>query len=164
MKRFANRSNCVRAARKELEDPMAKAGVHFTVTEENGSFSYALTPRKPALDPLELPAALKRPAPSAEEAAAIEARLEKNRKDASPERELVVPKTTASSATKAPRETKIGAVLAKAMSETGITVDEVHEMTGWKKIGGFFGAAKRSGLTLTRTREGKVTTYRAHAA
>jgi hypothetical protein len=40
MKRFSNRSNCVSAARKELEDPMARDGVHFTVvTEADGSFN-----------------------------------------------------------------------------------------------------------------------------
>jgi hypothetical protein len=32
-------------------------------------------------------------------------------------------------------------------------MDEVKAMTGWSKTGGFFGAAKRHGLTLTKTKQ-----------
>jgi hypothetical protein len=46
----------------------------------------------------------------------------------------------------------------------GLTVSEIHEMTGWKKIGGFFTAAKRANLALTKKRENKVTTYFASVA
>lgn len=67
-------------------------------------------------------------------------------------------------AVKPPRETKIGAVLAKAQTKSGVTVPQIHEMTGWKKIGGFFTAAKRNKLTLTKKREDKVTTWFATSA
>ena len=36
----------------------------------------------------------------------------------------------------------------------GITMAQVKEMTGWSKTGGFFGAAKRAGLTLTKDASG----------
>jgi hypothetical protein len=36
-------------------------------------------------------------------------------------------------------------------------MEQVKEMTGWSKTGGFFGAVKRAGLTLTKTKQGKVT-------
>ena len=45
MKRYYSRSNCIRAARKELEDPMARPGVGFNLTEEGGFFSYSLIDR-----------------------------------------------------------------------------------------------------------------------
>ncbi len=32
-------------------------------------------------------------------------------------------------------------------------------MTGWTKLGGFFGAVKRAGLTLNRKRENGDTTW-----
>ena len=38
-------------------------------------------------------------------------------------------------------------------------MEQVKEMTGWSKTGGFFGAVKRAGLTLTKTKQGKVTVY-----
>jgi hypothetical protein len=49
------------------------------------------------------------------------------------------------------------AVLEKA--KTGITMDEVKAMTGCAKTGGFFGAVKHHGLTLTKTKRGIVTVY-----
>ena len=48
---------------------------------------------------------------------------------------------------------KIGAVLEKAKT-VGIIMAQVKEMTGWSKTGGFFGAAKRAGLTLTKDASG----------
>ena len=36
----------------------------------------------------------------------------------------------------------------------GITMAEVKAMTGWSKTGGFFGAVKRHGLTLTKDANG----------
>ena len=85
--------------------------------------------------------------------------------DASPERELIVRKTPAPKAgacqeaapTEAKSGSKIAAVLEKA--KTGITMDEVRAMTGWAKTGGFFGACKRRGLTLTKRKDGNVTVY-----
>ena len=44
-------------------------------------------------------------------------------------------------------------------AKTGITMDEVRAMTGWAKTGGFFGACKRRGLTLTKRKDGNVTVY-----
>jgi hypothetical protein len=37
-------------------------------------------------------------------------------------------------------------------------------MTGWTKVGGFFTAAKRANLALSKKRENKVTTYFASKA
>ena len=59
--------------------------------------------------------------------------------------------------TEAKSGSKIAAVLEKA--KTGITMDEVRAMTGWAKTGGFFGACKRRGLTLTKRKDGNVTVY-----
>lgn len=178
MKTFTNRSNCVRAARKELEDTQARDGVHFTVTEADGKFSYSLIKFRPCVvkgveaieiavaagDPLEIPAVLRRPMPTGAELEEMEKRLAGFAKTCGPNREIVSRKSAGPKSGKAPRETKIGAVLEKAKTAGGVTVEEIHAMTGWKKIGGFFGAAKRAGLTLARTREDKVTTYRASAA
>jgi hypothetical protein len=45
-------------------------------------------------------------------------------------------------------------------AKTGITMEQVKEMTAWSKTGGgFFGAVKRAGLTLTKTKQGNVTVY-----
>ena len=59
--------------------------------------------------------------------------------------------------TEAKSGSKIAAVLEKA--KTGITMDEVRAMTGWAKTGGFFGACKRRGLTITKRKDGNVTVY-----
>ena len=109
---------------------------------------------------VELPECLKREA-TAEETA----RIAQHAKDASPERELIVRKTPAPKAgacqeaapTEAKSGSKIAAVLEKA--KTGITMDEVRAMTGWAKTGGFFGACKRRGLTITKRKDGNVTVY-----
>ena len=37
---------------------------------------------------------------------------------------------------------------------TGITMAQVHEMTGWTKTDGFYGAIKRAGLKLTKDASG----------
>jgi hypothetical protein len=95
-----------------------------------------------------IPAFLQRAPESAEETAAREERLAHYAKDASPQRELVVRKTSAA-APKEAKPTKIAAVIEKAKT-VGITMAEVKAMTGWTKTGGFYGAIKRAGLTLTK--------------
>jgi hypothetical protein len=99
-----------------------------------------------------IPAFLQRAPESAEETAAREERLAHYAKDASPERELVVRKTSAA-APKEAKPTKIAAVIEKAKT-VGITMAEVKAMTGWSKTGGFYGAIKRAGLTLTKDANG----------
>ena len=99
-----------------------------------------------------IPAFLQRAPESAEETAAREERLAHYAKDASPERELVVRKTSVA-APKEAKPSKIAAVLEKAKT-VGITMAEVKAMTGWAKTGGFFGACKRHGLTLTKDASG----------
>jgi hypothetical protein len=99
-----------------------------------------------------IPAFLQRAPESAEETAAREERLAHYAKDASPERELVVRKTSAA-APKEAKPSKISAVLEKAKT-VGITMAEVKAMTGWSKTGGFYGAIKRAGLTLTKDANG----------
>lgn len=58
---------------------------------------------------------------------------------------------------------KAAALVTRACSPEGITNAEIRELTGWTKIGGFFGAMKRRGLTLTRRREGDDTRWFASA-
>jgi hypothetical protein len=99
-----------------------------------------------------IPAFLQRAPESAEETAAREERLARYAKDARPERELVVHKTSAA-APKEAKPSKIAAVLEKAKT-VGITMAEVKAMTGWAKTGGFFGACKRHGLALTKDANG----------
>ena len=99
-----------------------------------------------------IPAFLQRAPESAEETAAREERLAGYAKDESPERELVVRKTSAA-APKEAKPTKIAAVIEKAKT-VGITMAEVKAMTGWSKTGGFYGAIKRAGLTLTKDANG----------
>jgi hypothetical protein len=99
-----------------------------------------------------IPACLQRAPETAEETAAREERLARYAKDASPERELVVRKTSAA-APKEAKPTKISGVIEKAKT-VGITMAEVKAMTGWSKTGGFYGAIKRAGLTLTKDANG----------
>jgi hypothetical protein len=178
VKTYNYRKNAVAAARKELDDTGARADVHFTITETDGKFGYSLIDARSCVvkgvaavevtvqpgDPLEIPAVLKRPMPIGAELEQMESRLAYVAKTSGPNREIVSRKSASTKVDGAPRETKIGAVLEKAKTAGGITVGEIHKMTGWSKIGGFFGAARRAGLTLTRTREDKVTTYRASVA
>ena len=49
-----------------------------------------------------------------------------------------------------------------AQTPEGITNAKMKELTGWTKLGGFFNAAKKAGLELTRVRENGDTTW--HAA
>jgi hypothetical protein len=100
-----------------------------------------------------IPAFLQRAPESAEETAAREERLAQYAKDASPERELVVRKASEAAPKEAKKPSKIAAVLEKAKT-VGITMAEVKAMTGWTKTGGFFGAVKRHGLTLTKDASG----------
>lgn len=48
---------------------------------------------------------------------------------------------------------KIGRLLEMARSPEGITTSQIHDITGWSKIGGFFGAVKKRGLALHSCRE-----------
>jgi hypothetical protein len=79
--------------------------------------------------------------------------LAEHAKQASPERELVVRKDSPAAAPKEAKPTKIAAVIEKAKT-IGITMAEVKAMTGWLKTGGFYGAIKRAGLTLTKDASG----------
>jgi RNA polymerase sigma-32 factor len=120
-----------------------------------------------AADQLDIPAKLRRPIAEGDELAAYRSRLDKIAKLGGPDRAIVLRTADVKKAAKVaagPKETKIGEVLKKALSETGITVPEIHSTTGWKKIGGFFTAAKRANLKLSKKRDNKVTTYFASKA
>ena len=114
-------------------------------------------------DPLELPAALKRPTPTAEEAAASEARLEKLRKEASPERELVVRKTSKAKAKPAPKTDKTAALLS-LLKGKGASVDTLTKAMGWlphtlrARLSGLAKPPQR--LKIERERTDGVTFYR----
>jgi hypothetical protein len=59
----------------------------------------------------------------------------------------------------APLKGKAADLVAKLKSREGITTEEVRAMTGWSKIGGFYGAAKRAELVLHSVRELGTTRY-----
>jgi hypothetical protein len=62
-------------------------------------------------------------------------------------------RSTTEAAPKVAKPSKIAAVIEKAKT-VGITMAEVKAMTGWSKTGGFYGAIKRAGLTLTKDANG----------
>lgn len=67
--------------------------------------------------------------------------------------------------TKGPKaESKTAMLLRLAQTPEGITNAKMKELTGWTKLGGFFNAAKKAGLDLTRVRENGDTTWRAALA
>ncbi len=55
-------------------------------------------------------------------------------------------------------ESKTAMLLRLAQTPEGVTA--MKELTGWTKLGGFFNAAKKGGLELTRARENGDTTWR----
>lgn len=65
------------------------------------------------------------------------------------------PNRTSRACPKTRRGSKIGNLLERARAPEGITTAQIHDLTGWTKIGSFFGAVKRSGLTLHSCREVK---------
>lgn len=61
-------------------------------------------------------------------------------------------------------ESKTAMLLRLAQTPEGITNAKMKELTGWTKLGGFFNAAKKAGLELSRVRENGDTTWRAAPA
>ena len=61
-------------------------------------------------------------------------------------------------------ESKTAMLLRLAQTPEGVTNTAMKELTGWTKLGGFFNAAKKAGLELTRVRENSDTTWRAAPA
>lgn len=61
-------------------------------------------------------------------------------------------------------ESKTAMLLRIAQTPEGITNAKMKELTGWTKLGGFFNAAQKAGLELTRVRENGETTWRAAPA
>lgn len=61
-------------------------------------------------------------------------------------------------------ESKTAMLLRLAQTPEGVTNTAMKELTGWAKLGGFFNAAKKAGLELTRVRENGDTTWRAAPA
>lgn len=54
---------------------------------------------------------------------------------------------------------KSAALVAAARADAGVTNEEIRALTGWTKLGGFFGATQRAGLKLHRCREGSDTRW-----
>lgn len=55
---------------------------------------------------------------------------------------------------------KIAAALDLARRPEGVSMDEVRELTGWTKLGGFFTAAKRAGISFRKDKvDGKTRFY-----
>ena len=68
-------------------------------------------------------------------------------------------------AAKGPKaESKTAMLLRLAQTPEGVTNTAMKELTGWTKLGGFFNAAKKAGLELSRVRENGDTTWRAAPA
>lgn len=61
-------------------------------------------------------------------------------------------------------ESKTAMLLRLAQTPEGVTNAKMKELTGWTKLGGFFNAAKKAGLELTRERKDGDTTWRAAPA
>ena len=58
-------------------------------------------------------------------------------------------------------ESKTAMLLRLAQTPEGVSNAKMKELTGWTKLGGFFNAAKKAGLELSRVRENGDTTWRA---
>jgi hypothetical protein len=54
---------------------------------------------------------------------------------------------------------KSAALVAAARADAGVTNEDIRALTGWTKLGGFFGATQRAGLKLHRCREGSDTRW-----
>ena len=157
MTTYTNRSNTVRAARKVL-GAAAQVGQDFTVSPVEGGFTWtAVTAPEPA--PAPAPAIIRVPVVSPDGGAAWRALYEQR----APKAEPVEDEEPAEAAPKAQRG-KSAALVAAAARPEGITNTEIKAMTGWTKLGGFFGAVKRAGLVLNRKRENGDTTWFAVAA
>ena len=133
MATYTNRSNTVRAARKVL-GAAAQVDREFIVTSVVGGFTWTAITRVPVVSP--------------DGGAAWRALYE----DKAPKAEPVEDDEPAEAAPKAQRG-KSAALVAAAARPEGVTNTEIKAMTGWTKLGGFFGAVKRAGLVLNRKRE-----------
>ena len=151
MTTYTNRSNTVRAARKVL-GAAAQIDRDFTVSPVEGGFTWAAVAAPE-------PAIIRVPVVSPDGGAAWRALYE----DKAPEAEPVEDEEPAEAAPKAQRG-KSAALVAAAARPEGVTNAEIRAMTGWTKLGGFFGAVKRAGLVLNRKRENGDTTWYAVAA
>lgn len=111
-----------------------------------------------------IPEFLQRPLPEGEALVVYRSRLDKIAASVSPDRVLdwrpgayKETKTAAAAEARAERgPTKISAVLSKAKSDTGVTLDEVKQITGWSRLGGFYAAMAKSGLKTEKVKEGKA--------
>lgn len=182
---YTERSNARRAARAAGLDPdrvvkPCDDGFEVCFGERNGSEHHQLKQAPDAAtergispkqfvqfaaegaDSLDIPDALRRPAPTVEETALLNA---KTRRVNSPHREIIMPKTKAKPA--AAKGDK-NATLLKMLSGKGSTVEQLTQALDWlphtlrarisrlsksKKDGG-------EGLNIERSRTDKVTTYR----
>ena len=148
MTAYTLRSNAVRAARKALGAD-AQAGEAFTLAQVEGGWSWAaVVAPAPAPKPTPAPAVVRLPVRSPDGGDAWRALYEVK----APKAEPVEDDEPAEAAPKAPRG-KSAALVAAASSPEGITNAQIKAMTGWTKLGGFFGAVKRAGLVLNRQRE-----------
>lgn len=157
MTTYTNRSNTIRAARKVL-GATAQVGRDFTVSPVEGGFTWAAV-AAPEPAPAPAPAIIRVPVVSPDGGAAWRALYEQR----APQAEPVEDEEPAETAPKAQRG-KSAALVAAAARPEGVTNTEIKAMTGWTKLGGFFGAVKRAGLVLNRKRENGDTTWFAMAA
>lgn len=54
---------------------------------------------------------------------------------------------------------KATALVELAKRPDGVTADELREVSGWSKLGGFYGAVQRAGLELQSMRDGSTTRF-----
>lgn len=71
-----------------------------------------------------------------------------------------VEKANKPKAEKAPSgPSKADALVEAALRDTGVTPEEIRAMTGWTKLGGFYGAVKRAGHALRTLKEMKTSRW-----
>jgi hypothetical protein len=175
------RFNAQRAARRELGNPNAEEGMDF-ITEKNaaGEWTYRVNARSvehaqhaevtcdqgteggchPCTE------AIVEPAPAALDVTDISLAEMRGDDLREPEKVRAQPKRKprVEAAASEPRaDSKSAIVVARATASEGITNKELREITGWTKLGGFFGAVKRKGLVLRRLRENGDTRWFAEA-
>lgn len=140
---FTNKSNARRRARAVVGIE-AVEGTHYRLTGEEGAWGFErIDPAGAEL--LTVDGVVHGNATRAEEAKRLKA--EAKARAASADK----PKTPKDPDAKPTG--KSADLVTAVLSEAGITTAEIRALTGWSKIGGFYGAVQRANITLHRVRE-----------
>ena len=140
---FTEKSNARRRARGVL-GPQAVEGTHYRVTGETGAWSWE------RIEPAGAELVTVEGVDHGNATRAGEAR--RTKADAKARAEAAANPKVAKDPDAKPTG-KSAELVEAALSEAGVTTAEIRERTGWAKIGGFYGAVQRAGVTLHRVRE-----------